>query len=168
MRRKGFTLIELLVVIAIIAILAAMLLPALSKAREKARQAVCMSNLKQIGLAWFMYADDNDGCIVPVNIPSTWPELLKRYVGLSSIPVATYPAKPKSTCFVCPSNVLRTYGSAPYVYSYNYALNYFSGIKWDIDGSIQFYPTKLSWIRKPSQKIIMSDGFLIQLNKMGY
>jgi prepilin-type N-terminal cleavage/methylation domain-containing protein/prepilin-type processing-associated H-X9-DG protein len=114
MRRKGFTLIELLVVIAIIAILAAILMPVFAQAREKARSASCMSNLKQIGLAAMQYVQDYDerwfwphtwwrhtANIAPFFGSSTWPQLLYPYIkhgmagdhnlgGVTQCPSATY------------------------------------------------------------------------------
>jgi len=67
MKKQNFTLIELLVVVSIIGILSAMLMPTLGKARERARQAQCKNNLKQIGAAFNMYSDDNGGAI-----PQSW------------------------------------------------------------------------------------------------
>src|SRR5215218_8126724 len=80
--RQGFTLIELLVVIAIIAILAAILFPVFAQAREKARSASCLSNMRQMGLAIAMYVQDNDEGL-PLNThnsaTATWIETLQPY-----------------------------------------------------------------------------------------
>lgn len=78
-RRSGFTLIELLVVIAIIAILAAILFPVFVKARDQGKLAKCMSNLKQCGVAVFMYCDDNNAYFPPgLILDSTGKPLVAR------------------------------------------------------------------------------------------
>lgn len=97
--KKGFTLIELLVVIAIIAILAAILFPVFAQAREKARATNCLSNMKQLGTALTLYADDYDETTISADeVPNpqqgyaqcAWYEKL-------------YPYVKNENCFICPS-----------------------------------------------------------------
>lgn len=107
-RSPGFTLIELLVVIAIIAVLASMLLPALSKAKESGRKAKCLNNLRNMGLALLMYAEDNNGLIPRGNDPLWWRVLSPNLGGRTTNDYAkvqiylcpSYPNKKQLICYV--------------------------------------------------------------------
>ncbi len=150
--RKNFTLIELLIVIAIIAILAAMLLPALNKARDRAMSIKCVSNLKNIHLMLVSYIDDNNGrypYTVLVNIgepvsntkyPKTW----VQQVDPKSFP---YPSSSASGIWRCPKQK-----------STNVARNY--NIAWELGGvEVTLSPrVTLTQIRKPSAVAELVDG----------
>ncbi len=103
--RRGFTLIELLVVIAIIAILAAILFPVFAKAREKARQSACLSNVKQITLAMLMYAQDYDEIVPRCSqwVPG-WPGYVYKW------PQLIYPYTSNVQIMSCPSSGTANYG----------------------------------------------------------
>jgi len=141
--RKGFTLIELLVVIAIIAILAAILFPVFARAREKARQASCVSNLKQIGLAMAMYASDYDDVLPPhyAWVPASWaPPQGNWFTGFFMWDWFLYPYVKMGTkgvgtdrmtghgVWMCPSGYT---ASQPHARNYGANANVFGRFNWD-------------------------------------
>jgi prepilin-type N-terminal cleavage/methylation domain-containing protein/prepilin-type processing-associated H-X9-DG protein len=148
-RNRAFTLIELLVVIAIIAILAALLLPSLSKAKQKGWTTSCISNLHQVGLAMKMFADDNNELYPESGGDIPW-GVIDAGTGKASWMEQIYPQMGSTNAFNCPGNV-----QLPD--EYRGPFNYFNGCNAAYVDTGSFAPIKSTRLLFPSCFVLSGD-----------
>ncbi len=162
--KKSFTLIELLVVVAIIAVLVALLLPSLQRARESARRVVCKSHLKELGTAYMLYANDYEGWLpAPMygeqyDWGYSWDAQLAKYLNYPRVLIGDSESPPKADYSVlqCPSDTFKV-RQYPNGVRRSYSMASYVGAQAHWPYPYYHMPLKLSWASAPSFNYLLLE-----------